>query len=658
MNDDVVQRNLYVDELILDWQNPRLKSRYKDEYKKYGFKEQEKILICNLVAYFNLDDLIKDILLNSKISFHVFSSDLVIVQFSKSANGLYDVKEGNRRIACLKILKNAFCDNGNLLTDICAFMIQEGLFDTELEKQFNSHRTKINNILKKNKDESDGKVLSIPCNIYENNREADRTLKNVLRRMHIKTKRTWESIDKKLFDYDDIIEKINLGAKSVDEAINNLLEEEANLSGVVVTKNLFNTERDEFKTTSFYHYIIQLIDKGALGDNKYILKDKLLYSFLPICDVMRKSMLNSCGISFNYLIENNELKFEISQLENYPIIKNKEDFIIDIILKIMNLEEVKPISNIEFKNKKEDNKNPIKSETRFYQFFKEIIVKYAEINEIVEDSNSTAVHTIPMGIYLKENLKNNTLKVKIPNDPIQLRDKIEKIIDSSGNSVDIKKCEILIDGTLLDEGMELIDSQTQSGTKVVQYKFRDCNQNNLISCFYINFVSEDTPPPGNNILFDLLTPFDKIELPCLKENLIKEINSLEIHEYKNLLSLTLRCLFELPIRELMKLPDYNNVFTKNMTENVEILERKIRTEFDTNAKCNDMENYYGIDKKTIRTQLTSSTLNYKDVYEKTNAAMHGSLSFYSENDVRDYGKYARNWVYVLNYLYYKSKGNI
>jgi len=180
---------------------------------------------------------------------------------------------------------------------------------------------------------------------------------------------------------------------------------------------------------------------------------------------MRKGMYGSCGINFTYVIEDKQLKYRLLQETGFPVIKDIEQFVNKCVLKILNIDGKNTISNMMFKNTKEDNKKEDKTQTKFYIFFKEIIETYI-INEKVVNENKTIFDAIPMGIYLKDNLEKRTIKYKIPNHPINLREKILKVVDSNGEEVVTNNVEIFVDGYIIDE-TDILDSQLKTSLKTI-----------------------------------------------------------------------------------------------------------------------------------------------------------------------------------------------
>lgn len=649
-----------INHLLLDWENPRLKSRYRDEYRSINELEREKVLICNLVAYYDVEEIIQDIYVNTLASQHVFFSDLVIIQ-ETSISDKFFVKEGNRRVCSLKIINDYVCNNGKLLEEVHEFMSKSNLYELDLEKKFIANKNKILNFLLAN----DGDYINrIPCNIYGYDDESSLILKNVLRRMHIRKKKTWSAIDKRLFDYESIENKIKNGVNSVEEAINQLLDEEKNITNEAVTIGLMQNRKSEFLTTAFYSYLKQEIQIGKLGDQNRLLQERLTNSFLPICEVFRKGMDYILGIEFSYLIESNQIVYEFSQKVGFPEIKNMKKLVDECVLKILNPFGKKAISNTQFKVKKNELILEDKTKTDFWIFFSDILKEFVDFGEY--SKNNTNQKTKQAGIFLKDNLNGKKLKYYIPSAPMELLSKVDRVIDTNGNDVNINNLSVFINGRIVSKtnNQVYIGSIINPQDLKITYQYTDDNDKKIVAELDCSFVSKfKMSNDCAEKLFNELASADKIIIPELKEQLINEVNKLNVTENKNVVALIIRCFYELSTRSLFSYNQFDPLFKHNngfhdMTHCIENLSNYIYNSFDTKKKCLGMEKYYNLNADTIKNNLTSQTCNYFDNYKKTHAAHHANFSVYSEKEILDLGKFARNWVYIVNYIYYCAKNNL
>lgn len=635
MDDLYYEKKVSISNLILDWRNPRLRSRYKKNYDELGFEGKEAILIYTLVSFFNVDELVESILGSEDITTAQLHFDKIVIQENLEFDKFF-VKEGNRRVCAFKIINNR-----NILNDSSAFVEQNDLSDIETKMKFEKNKMKIIKILNR-KINIPNRIPEIPCLFFNKTEEADRIIKACLRNIHIKSKKEWESVDKKLFDYDEVIFQLNKGAESIGEAFNRVIDDEAEVIQNLNKKTRLTKLKAEFKASAFYHYIISRINANYLGCQHKELMDKLMGSFLPICSTLVSNLKKISGVEFKYHAENGNLVFLFELNENKPKISDVESYVDEVVKKIL-ISEEKPITHTRFNN-----------ENDFKKLFEDIIKKYINIGGQNDSNLKEPTPKGNPGIHLSTD-SDEIIRFKINNPIINLKNYINSVYNLDGSKGDINNIVIEVDG----KKKEVIDSQVEDNiVKIVLYSYQDNKGNRLTAVIKFKFENEKVEGKSSRRLLNCLVNKNKeLFFNELSENLLNEIDLLSLDKNPYVLSTLIRGLFEVPIIHFHNegILSIGNAKRINMFSSIEQICDLIENKFKTKNDCSDLADYYGIQKEYVKNTLTSSENNFAICYKYFESAAHSKQESFTSNDVENGGKKVMRWLYICNYLINKKR---
>lgn len=632
------EQNIHIDLLLLDWDNPRLRSRFRQAYSRFSPEERELILIYNLVAFFSVDEMVKSMYGNRVVTIANLTFDKVVTQEEIGLNYLI-VKEGNRRVCSLKIIRDV-----SILQRAKLFVETNNLNNDVMETNYNKSENEIIKILSTS-NPSNELVVEVPTVIYKNNEEASKVLKECLRNTHVKSKARWEAVDKQLFDYDEVYTQISEGAENLEDAFLKTIQKESETISINEKERLKELKKD-FSMSAFYHYMENRICIGKLGeDSKDVLLDNLVRSFRPVCDVLVRGLRRDDGIVYEYEVNKSTLvsNFKVN-LENFYI--TDVDEYVDELVKMILISENRPISNTRFSNSKS-----------YKELFRDLRDKYIKPIEIDENGKEITIsgnESKPKGqpgIHLKEYTNKGGKYIKPTfNEIINLRNYINNVYNSNGEEGDIEKITITIDGKEED----IIGSQQTPCVKEILFIYQESETINHTYNFTLVFKAETAQGNTNSTLLPCPVAKNKqLEFVELTNDFLKEIDELKVEIYPHVLSALLRGLFEVPIPYLIavRLIHFDSSTRFSKTDAINKISLLIENSFDTRNKCEKIAYFYGIDADYVRNALRSSQNDYVGVYEFVQSATHGKTHGYDRTKVKEIGQKVSVWLYLCNYLY-------
>ena len=150
----------------------------------------------------------------------------------------------------------------------------------------------------------------------------------------------------------------------------------------------------------------------------------------------------------------------------------------------------------------------------------------------------------------------------IPTQQIDLTTFIASVYDSSGKSVDEKELSIRVNGQPSVTG--ILESITTPCKKTIEYAYNDIVTGRVVAVVNINFVSPysniTTQKPQNGLIKVPSYQNYKIAYNLNVCNLIEQINSLELADYQEVISCSLRAILELSVNEIRSSSKFPSFF--------------------------------------------------------------------------------------------------
>ena len=238
-------------------------------------------------------------------------------------------------------------------------------------------------------------------------------------------------------------------------------------------------------------------------------------------------------------------------------------------------------------------------------------------------------------------------KILVNSSQIELQKEIKNARDSNGEPIALEKIVIKMDNKILKDG--ILPSVNSKCEKIIEYSYTDSSTGLVIVELRVEFYKESKKISTHieeEPLFSLPTSSNYIlSYDSTICKLIKQINDLTVDEYKEVLSCSLRTLFETGVNFLEESPKYGhlNLGSLHMNQRVEEIIKYIK---------NDQKFLTAIAKAT---KINFHTLNnllepneYKRAIEKSHVGAHRSGKFLSVKDVEDISKKAGLFSVIVN----------
>ncbi|MCL2704701.1 MAG: ATP-binding protein [Spirochaetaceae bacterium] len=241
---------------------------------------------------------------------------------------------------------------------------------------------------------------------------------------------------------------------------------------------------------------------------------------------------------------------------------------------------------------------------------------------------------------------NNELNIEIPSDQIDLRKYIDSIYNSNGESVNNNNIIIRVNGKINKNG--ILSSINKPCQIKIDYNYSDSKTGIVIERLIFNFIK-----PIANIKIKKISSLFTIpaqEDYLIKYNqylnkLIEQINILPLNKYMEIISCSLRVLFELSIDTISKSKKYSNIF--NGINDFEKKVIKIINYIKSNKNYKtEISNKTKIEYKSLDKLLSVS--DYEKVIGKTHLSSHKSTTYICENDIHYIIKYLSIFIIITN----------
>lgn len=657
-----------IDELKLDTENKRGMSKRGFDTSRLEEDEHQLIILMFMVLHEYIDELISDMVNDRELTIDLLSADHVLLQESQ-IKGEYIVKEGNRRISSLKIIRNV-----ELLNQALETASEKDILDDDDMIKYVKLKKRITTLLPAS---IPNFIEEIDAICYENTKEDTKRLNTILHRMHIEQKKAWDSIDKRFTDYKLVCQAINKGVPTIDTAIDQVLNNYYAFTAVEYGK--LKTEFKEFFIKN--HYVNNLIEKTEHDERlseeqKYSIKKRLSNNyFLPIADRFKNMLKKNFGIIYTLSVvpENEEgttekckgckLSAKYEQLPGYLTISSINDFIYDIFIAIMNLDGNKPFPNHTFKTKVALKEN-----------YSDIYQKYVgeEKSEEHQEETDNAKKN-PIIIYTDGSQNKEILTFDIKGaSRLALNTLIQNGRDENGESIAKENIytivsvnnEICIEDKLNNI---MIDVPSVNTEYYIKFYF-DSAFKHPIAGLRIRYRESPIPSPFTSSEYHILDSSivlkeEKMRNIPFSNELKDELKDFNYGKHKYISSYIYRGMWEQAVDALIHASSSscNSVITTKASrkEQISDIHDQIQIIFGSSSKIRKLGEFYGMDQmKAKNVFLAPASCNYKDVYVDLNCAPHGSEHALSVENINNARKVTSKWLYIMNFMIHCCKKNI
>ncbi|WMM25636.1 ATP-binding protein [Tissierella sp. MB52-C2] len=238
-------------------------------------------------------------------------------------------------------------------------------------------------------------------------------------------------------------------------------------------------------------------------------------------------------------------------------------------------------------------------------------------------------------------------KISIPTKQINLYGYIKYAKDSKNLDIDNKEISMKVDDKECITG--ILKSITKPSSITITYSYLDPHTGPTCNNLTLEFYEPKSDVLGSNTEKELITiptiNSYTIDYNSHVSNLINQINSLNLDEYEEMISCSIRAVFEISVDSLMKTEKFNNLFLniKKLEDRVyKIIEyigsnNNLKTKISINAK---------IDFDSLKNILDKDA--YKSIIAEAHLGAHKSTTYISKNDIEELAKKAGTFVVFIN----------
>lgn len=391
------------------------------------------------------------------------------------------------------------------------------------------------------------------------------------------------------------------------------------------TRINFNSDRTQFLQNEVTDGIIEFLR----NINKFIQKEGAKYRK----HLVELDFLNGDFITYN----GNEYEFEVKCKD---LIKDTFKFKDKVIIQ-------KKSERVEFSIFGRKKEIPIKMDKKKEKTSSDLNKENGLENNNKSDNNKSekTQKIVPAKLILKEKL----VKVEIPSEQIDLIKYIDLATDSKGCQIDIENIEINVDNKKTKNN--ILQSINIPCNKKIEYIYLDPITGIVNKSMIINFYQDkkniNFEGMGNGLVFIPARSDYTISFNYVIGKLIDQINSLNLKKYREIISCSLRSLFEMSIDSLIKSQKFKDIF-KNIKKLEERVEKVIKFVSSNKQYMSTISNHTNIDYNSLKNRLDAS--DFKLAIEKANLGAHKSNTYMSDLDIEHLAKMSAIFIVIINEL--------
>jgi len=259
-------------------------------------------------------------------------------------------------------------------------------------------------------------------------------------------------------------------------------------------------------------------------------------------------------------------------------------------------------------------------------------------------NNNSGKNVIPPKINL--NCASEQI-ITVPSDPLNLKNYIASVYNSDGESVNVEELQIKIDSKESVTG--ILPSIDVHCEKIIEFYYLDSNIGPVIKKMRLVFIEKKSiilTKKADDLLIYIPAGLNyKINYNKFLDRLIKQINGLKKKDYFEMISCSLRPIFELSVTSIYQSKKYSGRFNRNMELSEKIGEIVLYLK-------NNQGYIREIDKSTtIGYHNLNNMLNveeFKKAVKNTNLGSHQASTYLTEQEMDHIAKYASLFIVITN----------
>lgn len=631
---EAVNVEIDINDVYLDWNNPRFLSKKANTLNELNDEDKDLAMIFYLVVYYDVESLVLSMIKNTKLTKLLLENERIMVQ--EYTEEKYIVREGNRRITALRIIFDF-----SILENVSERMNSISLASDDELFTYSQSKKNLKKIITENKINNDDKISRITPMILGSSKEENALVMSMLRKMHITGKKPWKSIDKQLFDYELLKKYIQADGLSIEESAKSVSKKEYGLINEEEIKQLSKELVKSYPIVQFYIYVRKRISNQKIQKEGYSIDDaqnKLIGSFLPICDVLPRMMKKYLELQ---LVSDEKGTYFRQGVGNYEVLQPTE--FVDALIREILLHK-KSIANYKFKTLFGLEKN-----------FPDIYKKYISKKKVENETEEPVEFEEFPAIYPANSVYGDTV-IRHTNEPEPLNplSLVSTAYGSDGAKLSHDDIVCFVD----EIEKKLIPVQIRPIEMKAQYAL-ESKRDDILRTITINYISkksaQDTPFKNaaaiRHIIDTSLVNANKtLSLSGIVKSFQLELNIFDSDSYPYISITLLRGLWESSLRTLEESGfQFNN--TSDARGKVDLIEAYKTNNLESNSKCKKMAQFYGltVDECLPRIVKTNSK-TFGETYTNLNAPAHHDHRSYPQEDVDYYKVMTSKWLYLVNFI--------
>jgi hypothetical protein len=247
-------------------------------------------------------------------------------------------------------------------------------------------------------------------------------------------------------------------------------------------------------------------------------------------------------------------------------------------------------------------------------------------------------------------LKNKQVSEILPSQQKKAEDYFAYAVDSNGEKFPFENIDVFLDDLPLNN--KILPGVEMPTRKALTFKFQDKVTGPVIATILYTYSNSDFNGVTDGLLLSSLAKTDYSITDPLISKLVSEINSLEINEYQEVISCSLRVLFDLCI-DLISKSGKRNILGKSNA-----LEEQVKSVIEyvnSNKKvCTEIDKGTNIGFKNLRI-LVSKPNDYYYAVKSAHLGAHKSTKCISGQDIRFIASKASHFITIAHEISINSK---
>ncbi len=244
-------------------------------------------------------------------------------------------------------------------------------------------------------------------------------------------------------------------------------------------------------------------------------------------------------------------------------------------------------------------------------------------------------------------------KLKIPSSQINLRNYINSVKDSHGNSINKKSVYIKCNEENLVKG-DILQSIDETKILEIKFKYNDKDTGPLIKSLKIEFISVPVQTIINKdfLIKDLGKVNYKINYDNTINKLIKQINSLEVDAFPEMIACSMRAIFEISVKAIEATKKFSSItFSGDLKANVVSIIKKIGND---NSNLTEIDLVTGYGYKQLKNVL-SVIKDFESAVTLSHLGVHRSTQSLPKKDIEFIGDKISIFIMIANEMINNAK---